>query len=559
MEESQETELSSESPIRKKSGGILRLVPWAILILAVAGILVARASAPENDHALANILTVGLGLLAWISAVLGLLWTQSLRPAGLLLALAPFLASGTFLAMNRFERLDSELVPQFVPRWQEEAVLPTTKSGGEGVSEVVSEMFAATDHDFPQFLGQNRNAIVDTAISGDWDANPPKVIWKQPIGDGWSGFATQGSVAITMEQRDEEEWVTAYSIADGSLIWKYTIPAMHTTVPGGTGPRSTPTISNNKVYASSAVGELVCLDLENGQEIWTQDLLKLSSTTQEELEAGVAWGRSGSPLIVGDKLFVPLGGKTGDAKPLVALNAETGEELWQAGEGQMSYSSPLMVTIAGVPQIVLVSEDKAASYAPETGKTLWDIPWDGKANANPAVAHAVVVDDSKLLIAKGYSHGSMLLDVQLSGEDFETEVVWREERLMKTKFTTAVLRNGYAYGLSDGILECIDVNEGKRKWKKGRYKHGQLLLLKDKLLILAESGDLVLVAANPNKFEELQEMPVINGVSWNTMALSGDRLLIRNSDEAACVQLPILDGDAETSSSTSKASESESE
>jgi outer membrane protein assembly factor BamB len=110
---------------------------------------------------------------------------------------------------------------------------------------------------------------------------------------------------------------------------------------------------------------------------------------------------------------------------------------------------------------------------------------------------------------------------------------------LKTKLTSAVIRDGFAYGLSDGILECIQVSDGKQQWKKGRYRHGQLLLVDDVLLITAENGSVVLVAADPSKFKELAKLDVMGDVTWNTAALSGDRLLMRNADEAACLRLPL--------------------
>ncbi|MEM8733975.1 MAG: PQQ-binding-like beta-propeller repeat protein [Planctomycetota bacterium] len=541
MNEIDPNEIDSKQPRRGRRSG---LIAWVLACLAVIGIAIARMTAPDADHALANILTVGLGILAWAFAVFALISSGTLRRAGLALFVAPAVALAAFFSCFRFERLDAELVPQFSWRWSPEADLQEVAATTDGSES----LFAARETDFPQFLGSSRDGIVDASVSADWTATPPEIIWKKPIGEGWSGFAVQGDVAITMEQRDQSEWVSAYSIADGSILWKYENPALHTTVPGGLGPRSTPTIAGGRVYACSAVDNLMCLDLISGEKIWSQDLLALANTTQADFESGIAWGRSASPLVVDSMVVIPLGGKGDQANTLIAFDTESGEVQWRSGQGQAGYSSPVAITLDGVQQIVLVSEARVAGYEIETGKQLWESDWPGKSSADPAVAHPIQVSDTQLLLAKGYSEGSQLLEVTQAADGsgtWQTNELWRSKRVMKTKFTTAVIHGDYAYGLSDGILECIEVATGDRQWKRGRYRHGQLLLLGDKLLILAESGDLVLVDASPDSFQELASLPVITNVSWNTLAISGDRLLVRNSDEAALIKLPMLEQETE--------------
>lgn len=504
--------------------------------LILVGIGIVRVITPNFDHALANLLTIGLSFLAWLVATVGCLASSGLRSIGIGLGFGPPLALGGFLALNKFERFDAEMLPHFSSRWAKTTELRDKLPAEE--LKAADGIFDSKESDYPQFLGPNRDAKVAFDIAEDWKRRPPEIIWKQPIGEGWSGFAIQGDAAITMEQRDDSEWVSAYSVADGSLLWKHSINALHSTVPGGTGPRSTPLIAANRVYACSAVDRFVCLDLATGQEIWSQNLLELASVSQEEFEKNVAWGRSASPLIVGRLVLVPFGGPKERPQTLIAFDAETGEERWRSGEGQAGYSSPVQMTLGGKLQVLLVSEKKVASFDPATGKELWQSEWPGVSNADPAVAHPVQVNDSQILLGKGYGEGSQLLEVRQDGGGWIVNEIWRSRRTMKTKFNTAVVLDGYAYGLSDGILECIDVSNGERVWKRGRYRHGQTLLLNDKLLVLTESGKLVLVEATPSEHEELAEFEVIGDVSWNTMALSGDRLLIRNSTEAACVRLP---------------------
>ena len=165
--------------------------------------------------------------------------------------------------------------------------------------------------------------------------------------------------------------------------------------------------------------------------------------------------------------------------------------------------------------------------------------WPSHSNGDASVSQPIVVDDSHVLLSKGYGGGSELLKISKSDSAWSAETVWKVEGVLRTKFTSCVIKDGYAFGLNDGILECAALETGKRTWKKGRYRHGQILLIGDTLVITAENGAVVLVAADPKEHRELASLQVIGDVTWNTAALSGDRLLMRNSDEAACVILPL--------------------
>lgn len=550
MNEPQDAPDNGTADAGSTPGGVsvLAALSWLPVILVFAGLIFVRRMAADLDHALANIMTVGLLLLGWLFLMVALLFSKRKSWAGLVLAL-PFVAGLVGVALFRFERLDAELVPQFTPRWSAKRALPQD-AGGEVGGDA---FFVATDHDFPQYLGPDRDGRLAVTLDPAWEAQPPEIVWKQPIGEGWSGFAIQGDAAITMEQRGEQEWVTAYSVLDGTLLWQYTMDGMHTTVPGGTGPRSTPTIHQGRVYACSAVSRVVCLELETGAEIWSQDLLQLAGVEQAEFEALVTWGRAGSPLVLDDQVIVPFGGAAASSQPLICFDANTGEERWRAGSGQISYSSPSLASLDGVPQILLVSEDQLASYDPATGEELWSTEWPGKANANPAAAQPIVVSATRVLLGKGYGEGARLLNVQQADDGWQVETVWQDNKVLKTKFTTGVVRGDYAYGLSDGILECIEIATGERQWKRGRYRHGQLLLLDDHLLISSEAGELVLVPARPEEFEERFRLEVISDVSWNTLAVSGNRVLMRNSEQAACVHIPLASqasGSSEVPSTT---------
>ncbi len=525
-----------------------RYIPWVVAFCLIIGLVWLRFGAAVSDFGLQNVLTYLMAIAIWICAVLGAMLTSP-RRVWLTMLVVPIAFIAGFLAIFRITRVDAEIVPQFVYRWGPETELPETQSAELSAAD---EFFAPRETDYPNFLGPNSDAtLTQIELATDWSANEPKILWKQPIGKGWSGFAVQGDAAYTLEQRDEEEWVTCYDANSGKLIWHYAMPGLHFNPLGGTGPRSTPSVLDGRVYAMSAVSEFVCLDMRTGERVWSADLLKLADTTQAQLESAVAWGRSGSPLVVDGKVIIPFGGSGENVKSLIAFDAVTGKEVWRSGDDQISYSSPTVSVLQGERVLLYVSETKLAAYAIADGNELWSVPWPSRSSNDANVSQPIVIDNSHVLMTKGYGGGGQVIEVTKADENWTTKKIWKVEAVLRTKFTSGVIKNGYAYGLNDGILECVDLSNGKRAWKKGRYRHGQVLLVGDNLLITAENGSIVIVAADPTEFRELATLPVIGDVTWNTAALSGNRLLMRNSDEAACVLLPLKSTEVTTPQTTS--------
>jgi outer membrane protein assembly factor BamB len=316
---------------------------------------------------------------------------------------------------------------------------------------------------------------------------------------------------------------------------------------GGVGPRSTPTIHGGRVFALGATGVLRCLDGSTGRLIWSDELRKRYMISDRDDESVVQWGRSASPLVVDDLVVVPGGGPSGKAKNLVAYQAESGRLVWEAenklengSADQISYSSPSLATLAGRRQIVIVNESTVSGHDPATGQRLWTADtWPGSSNGMATASQAVAIDDHRLLLSKGYSGGAKLVEISADAAgQLSAETTWQNPRVLQTKFTNVVLHKGCAYGLSEGILECIDVETGKRKWKSGRFEHGQILGVGDLLLVLSEDGELALVELSPQAFKQLGTAKVLEGKTWNNFCLFGRLLLVRNADEAACYELP---------------------
>jgi outer membrane protein assembly factor BamB len=512
-------------------------IPWVFSAGSILSLAWIRWLGGLTDNGMINVLTYLALFAAWCFFVIGLMLNAS-RRTWITTALTPIFAAAVFVALFRIERVDAEIWPQIAWRWSPPAPLPDRKATGPTID---ANLFVARDTDCLQFMGKYRNAnFPNILLNSDWQSVAPKILWKQAIGSGWSGFSIQGDAAYTMEQREQEEWVSCYDVRNGDLIWKYVIPGKHFHPLGGSGPRATPTLHNGKVFALSAISQLVCLNMIDGTKVWSVELNEKCGATQAEFETEVAWGRSGSPLIVENNVIIPLGGAPGKTQhSLMALSVETGEEAWRGGSDQISYSSPMLAELDGTQQILTVSEKWLSSHSIDDGKTLWSLEWPGHSNGDANVSQPVVVDSNRVLISKGYGGGAQLVEVHKGNEGWSTKALWKSNSVLKTKFTSCVVRGDFIFGLSDGTLECAELATGKKVWKKGRYRHGQIMLVGTNLLITAENGELVVVAADGKEFRQLAVIPVIGDVTWNTPALSGNRLLMRNASEAACIELPL--------------------
>ena len=418
------------------------------------------------------------------------------------------------------------------------------------------DLSTEAETDFPRFLGPNQNAVVSVGASNLIDAEKfaeCEPVWKQPIGSGWSGFVVRNGFAVTMEQRGDRECVVCYDIENGEANWVYEHAARHCDAMnlGRTGPRSTPTIHNGDVFAVGAVGNFVCLNGADGTVKWQHNLLEIlgvelevaSDGSQTEADSGLAWGRAGSPLIVGDTVVVPGGGRLdGKKTTLLAFDIQSGKLAWQGGDEMISYSSPTLVSLAGRQQILYTAQSFVMGFDPESGKELWRHARIGDSGSAANTSQAMVIGSNRVLTSKGYPDGGgTLIELTTKGDKLETKKIWDDYKVLKTKLTSPVIFEGHSYALSNGFLECVDLfDNGKRIWKqRGRFGHGQILLVGNQLLVHTEYGVLHLVAAKPDGYEELASFKTIDGVCWNTLCLSGSTLLVRSDIEAARFDLPV--------------------
>jgi outer membrane protein assembly factor BamB len=362
-------------------------------------------------------------------------------------------------------------------------------------------------------------------VTTRWPAEGLAPLWKQPVGVGFASFAVADGRAYTIEQRRRQEVVVAYDPATGRELWTQAWNAEYKDETGD-GPRATPTWDDGRIYALGATGELRCLDANSGKVLWGKNILS------ENRAENLPWAMAASPLVVDDKVIVLPGGSQDNS--VVAYNKLTGAPVWRALKDRQAYVSPMLVTLAGRRQILIITANRAAGLAPEDGSLLWSYPWDTDMGIN--ASQPLIVSANRVFLSAGYGKGAALVEISGSGKNFNARAVW-ENINMKNKFNSSVLHQGYVYGLDEGIMTCVDVNTGERKWKGGRYGYGQVLLASGHLIVLTDTGDLVLVRATPDQHAEIARFKALEGKTWNYPAIADGRLLVRNANEMAAYNI----------------------
>jgi outer membrane protein assembly factor BamB len=523
---------------------------WGAIVLMIAALF---ATARMNHESIGPLWLVGyaipvlcLSFVAW--AVASRRLSAGLRRAAMVAVI--LLACGGWTAV-RTTGITGDHVMEFAWRWTKTSEVqlltqagdqpaalptappaaetaekpPTAQAGGEPAALPKAPALAETGAGWPGFRGPARDSIVHgVRIATDWSRSAPVERWRRPIGPGWSSFAVSGDLLYTQEQRGGDEVVACYRVSTGTPVWRHRDAARFFESNGGAGPRGTPTLSGGRVYTLGATGILNALDAGNGAVVWSR---KLASDTGAKVPI---WGFASSPLVVDDVVVVAAEGQ------LVAYDLASGNPRWRGPAGGAGYSSPQLLTLDGVAQILLLSEAGATSVAPANGAPLWEHRWPGFI---PIVQPALTADGD-ILISAGSGSGTRRIAVAHGPGGWTVEERWTSKGL-KPYFNDFVVHKGHAFGFDDSILACIDLKDGTRKWKGGRYGNGQLLLLPDQdlLLVLSEEGELALVGATTDQFTELARFPAIQGKTWNHPVLAGNVLLVRNGQEMAAFQLSL--------------------
>ncbi|MEX2310597.1 MAG: PQQ-binding-like beta-propeller repeat protein [Pirellulales bacterium] len=540
MDSSEKPDSESKPPRRARH----RWFP--VLLMAAAVTWWMRQESYAEYHTFNHFLVLlftALGLSLWYAIFAGA--TRRVRLAivgGLWLAFGAWLA--VFRPIYNGDMWMSSWGMRFALR-ADERLEPLEPAG-------VAADWQTTPQDYPRFLGNGNWAEVHgVELQTDWQAHPPQPLWRREIGGGWSAFAIVGNYAVTQEQRGQRELVSCYRVETGEPVWVHADIARFdpADVAGGLGdigPRATPTIVGERIVTQGGTGIVNCLDARTGRVLWSHD-------TAEEFAAPVAlWGKSGSPLVVDDLVVISVGAPSGARRKgykssLVAFDIESGDVRWAAGARKASYASPVLAELAGERQIVVVNENWVTGHRASDGQVLWEHPWAHADDRDASCSQPMPLEGDKLLLSKGYGVGASLLQVRRDAAGkFSAHPLWDPaiKRVMKTKFSNVVIRDGFVYGLDDVLLECIELETGKVRWKKRRspvFGHGQIMLIGEVILVLSESGELALVAATPDEYRELASLQVLDdaNVTWNNPAFAPPYLLVRNAREAACYRLAV--------------------
>ena len=445
-----------------------------------------------------------------------------------------FLTWGLF-ALRRLEGLDGSLHFATAWRWSgttEDQFLASRTSSSPATNQTATTSPATLSlsaGDWPAFRGAERDGrLKGTAIKTDWAAHPPKQLWKHLIGPGWSSFSVVGDRAFTQEQRGEREAVTCYQLSSGRELWAYEDHSRFNEAMAGPGPRATPTFADGKLYALGAKGRLNCLDPASGKLIWSRDVAA---------ECGAplpTWGFSSSPLAAHGLVMVITGGK---GKSLAAYRADDGEPAWATGEG-WSYCSAQLSRVAGVEQLLYVTQDGLTSVDPSLGQILWKHAFALTGGAN-RVTQPAVMGDGDIIFGAGFGVGTRRVHVTHDGTAWKDQSLWTS-RQIKPYYNDVVLHQGHIYGFDGSVFVCADAETGKTNWRaSANYGNGQVLLLADQnlLLILSESGEVALVDAKPDAHHELARFQAIEGKTWNHPVVAHGKLIVRNGQEVAAFEM----------------------
>ncbi|MBX3420194.1 MAG: PQQ-like beta-propeller repeat protein [Pirellulaceae bacterium] len=466
--------------------------------------------------------------------LLWLLFTRQVgrKPKAIVFGCVALIAAGLAASIRTIENTgDNGMVIHY--RWQptpEQRLASYQRSASKESPPAIP-----LDPSAPQmtnFLGPARDGIIPgRLLNSNLSQTAPRELWRRPMGGGYAACVLAGGVAVTIDQRGEEEVVVALDLKTGQDRWTRGYAGHFIESMGGNGPRATPTIAGDEVFALGASGLLVALDLATGNEKWKTNILEDAGAQN------IKWGMCGAPLVTADKVIVNPGGAKDSG--LVAYDRATGQKRWSGGGSEAGYASPVLGTIHGSQQVVIFDAVGVAGHDLENGAELWRFSFPTFNGIN--CGQPLVLPDNRVFISAGYDAGSVLLQIGHEGDQWTVAPVWRSKRL-KCKMGTVIVHEGFAYGLDDGILCCVDMNNGERKWKSGRYGHGQILLRGTTLVIQAESGDLVLVAAEPERHRELAKIPMLpGGKTWNAPALADNLLLLRNHFEAVLLEMPVAE------------------
>lgn len=533
------------------SPSLLRLVRFPVIVLAIFGGLFAIpwiciAVGYEPEWAMMPFfmtqwhgpLLAALIIGVWWLFFSGFRWLTRLGGLAVVVLLAVLVGTGLYFGVREVELTKGRiaLVPRFHFIWETTAnqELAAYLAKQPAASSPLNDRIGSDD--FPRYRGANADGIVRLRIDTDWTKHPPERLWRHPSPGGYSGIAVAGNLVVTLEQRDAGESVVCYDRATGGQRWAYSYDASYIDkTKMGNGPRSTPTIHDGHIYTIGATGELVCLTVD-GAKRWSANIL------DDGKAKNIKWGLTGSPLIVDDLVVANPGidEKNPAGSSLIAYERATGKIRWRTGNRKAGYSSPQLATFAGVPQILLFDGEGLVSYD-KTGKELWSHPWITDYEMNSI--QPVVFSDGRVFISSEAGNGCAMLRVAPSGSEsgsWSCEPVW-QNKYLGARYANPVTDGKSIFGLHhlQGVVTVLDAETGKVKRKGTREGPGQLLLADGAVIVVnGDTGDLVLLDLAGEQLARYVTFEGKQDKTWNTPALAGDQLFVRNQAEIVCLKLP---------------------
>ncbi|RLS35830.1 MAG: alcohol dehydrogenase [Planctomycetota bacterium] len=388
--------------------------------------------------------------------------------------------------------------------------------------------------DWPGFLGPRRNGI--SQEQGLIDAIPadgPQVVWRVRGGVGMSAVAVCQGLAVTTWNDAGKQWLVALEAATGKEAWKTPIgPAYENGM--GNGPRATPMIAGERVYAFSGEGILVAVSRKDGTLLWQVDAVGEADAKPSD------YGMASSPLVVGEQVIVHVGGAAG---AIAAFSSADGQPAWKASAGTAGYSSPTLLEVAGVEQVVSVTGTEVVGLRPGTGDLLWRFPFKTDFACNTATPIAV---DGGIFISAGENHGCVLIDLKPQGDGFVARSRWDSldtKSVMRNEWQTSIVVGDHLYGF-DNVgaagpvthLVCLEAKTGQEIWRKLRFGKGNMVSADGKLWITSIDGELILARATPAGYEEFGRAALL-GNNRQTLTIAGGRGYLRDDLEVLCIGL----------------------
>ena len=378
--------------------------------------------------------------------------------------------------------------------------------------------------DWPQWRGPNRDGISsETGLVAAWPPAGPRLVWRATgLGEGYASIAVARGRLYTQGQRGSQQFVMAFDVKTGSKLWETPTSARSFRESRGNGPRGTPTVDGDRLYAMAADGTLASLDAATGKVIWSQNVV------QKYGGAMIEWAFSESPLVDGDRLIVMPGGR---GASLVSLNKLDGTLQWKAGSDQAGYSSTILAEVEGVRQVVALSGESAFGVRVDNGQVLWRYDRVSNSTANIATP---IVHDGHVFLSTDYGTGGALLKLGARGA---SEVYFTRE--MMNHYSTSVLVGDVLYGFSNSILTAMRFRTGQVLWRHRSVGKGSLVFADKFLYVLSEEGVLGLVEARPDQYREVSRFEIPSGqfLTWAPPTVADGRLYVREQDRLMCFDI----------------------